>query len=100
MKKTYTANCAFSYLGTRVEKGTVIELDEKYAIGLGDDVSEVGTKAVEVAETPDEGSLDELSIAQLRAKADVLGLSKAGSKADLIERISLAETPDEGEYAN
>jgi len=101
MKKLYKAECAFSNQGTRVEKNETLELDENFAKGLGVDVSEVIDSVEKKEEVQTESApIGDFSLSELRAKADELGLSKGGSKADLIERISLAQTPDDGEYAN
>lgn len=95
----YITQCALSIKGTRVEKGQEIELNDDFAKGLGADLIKVGSEVV--IETPvkaEEMATEELSLADLKKKAEELGLSTRGTKADLIERISLANKP-EGEYA-
>ena len=96
----YITTCALSVKGTRIEKGQEIELDDDFAKGLAGDLIKVGDEVV--TETPTQAvevATEELSLDQLKAKAKELGLSTRGSKADLIERISLADKP-EGEYAD
>lgn len=94
----YITQCALSIKGTRIEKGQEIELDEDYAKGLGGDLVKAGEVAeTEAPEKAEEKSIDELTLSELKAKAESLGLSTKGSKADLIERINLANSSD-GEY--
>jgi Arc/MetJ family transcription regulator len=95
----YITTCALSVKGTRIEKGQEIELDDDFAKGLASDLIKVGDEVVTETVKADEVSTDELSLEELKAKAKELGLSTRGSKADLIERISLADKP-EGDYAD
>ena len=75
-------------LGGRVERGEVILLTESEALNFGANVSPVISEKVEVK--VEEVSIEKLSLLELRAKAKELDLSTSGSKADLIERISLS----------
>lgn len=88
--KTYVTLCALIIKGSRVERGTKVELDEVEAERLVDDVVEVAVETVStpVIEQP-EKSLEELTVAELKEKAGALGLDTKGTKADLVERISL-----------
>lgn len=94
----YKTLCALSIKGTRVEKGVVIELDEDFAKGLMSDLTKVESEVESVEEKEVEESaeedINEMTISELKAKATELGLSTKGTKADLIERISLAEKPE------
>lgn len=87
----YKTNVAISYLGDRVPKGTVIEMDKETAKNLGDDVTFVAGEGEEETEEEvvEEKPLEEMSLAELKAKAETLGLAKSGSMADLKERITL-----------
>lgn len=79
--------------GDRIEKGEIVDINESLAQSIGDnylkpvdEVVKVEAKEPEVEET----DLESLSHAELKKKAEELGLSTRGSKADIIERISLA----------
>lgn len=86
----YVTTCAVIIKGDRVVRGTVVELDPVTAKNLGSDVVPVESKDKAPAPKPTpEKSLEEMTAEELKAKAEELGLSKSGSKADLIERISL-----------
>jgi len=77
--------------GGRQEKGAVIEIDEAYAKAIGSEyVVEAGKGEVATTETVEEKAVEEMSLAELKAKAKALKLPATGSKADLIERINLA----------
>jgi hypothetical protein len=69
----YKTLVAMAHLGSRVEADQVLDLTEEQAFNYAD--------AVVVN--------DEQTKEQLQATAAALGLSTAGSKADLLERISL-----------
>lgn len=75
--------------GGRIEKGTVCELPEDVAKAYGPEyvvpADTHDTVDVELDETP----VADMTLMQLRDKAEALGLSKGGSKTDLIERITL-----------
>lgn len=80
--------------GGRVEKGEVIEMTEAYVASFGPEYVVPATSAeAEEADTTagEEKPLKELSLSELREKAKSLDLSTAGTKADLIERIELAQ---------
>lgn len=88
---SYRTNVALSIKGDRVEKNTEIELSTEDA-AMYDPADLVRVDGVEEAPVPEEPSIDDpkdMSLAQLRERAGALGLSTAGSKADLIERITL-----------
>lgn len=75
----------------RVEKGQVVYLTADEARGYSSQdlvpfQGEVETPAVE-----DVRPLSELSLSELREKARGLGLQTSGSKADLVERLELAQ---------
>lgn len=86
----YVTNCAVIFKGDRVGKGVIVDMQAEEAAAYGDQLSPVGaTPTVEVANEP-EKALDEMSAAELKEKAAALGLKTTGSKADLLDRISLA----------
>jgi hypothetical protein len=86
----YLTTCAVLIKGDRVVKGTIVELDPEEAKRYGSDLEPVKEVAkVQEPEPTPEKPLDEMTADELRAKAGELGLSKSGSKADLIERITL-----------
>lgn len=81
--------------GGRVEKGEVIEMTEAYVASFGPEYVVPATSAeaeeVDATEEGEEVALKELTLSELREKAKSLDLSTAGTKADLIERIELAQ---------
>ena len=85
----YIANCAILVNGVRARKGEAIVLDPAVAANLGGDVSPVGTTPEVKDETPVEKAIGEMTHDELKEKAVALGLAKSGSKADLVERITL-----------
>lgn len=89
----YRTAVALSIKGDRVEPGTEIELTAEDAAMFDPAdivlVSETESDEPEEEEEEAEVALSEMNHAQLKAKAEELGLSKAGSKADLEERITL-----------
>lgn len=85
----YETKVPISFKGSRVEKGVQIELTPEDAERLRSDVQPVGGNVDEVEEPAEEKALDEMSAAELKAKAEELGLASSGTKADLIERITL-----------
>lgn len=107
----YRTNVALGINGDRVEKGTEIELSREEAAQYHpDDLSPVSGQVQEPEPEPDNTPIEDMSRTQLQAKAGELGLSKAGSNADLIDRINLHlesqnapeqdETQDEDDNAN
>jgi len=90
MHKTYKTLAAIAY-GGRIEKGSIVELPEEVAAAFGPEYVQPFSGAVpeDNADTTADKALDELSLAELKAKAKELGLSTSGSKADLAERIQL-----------
>lgn len=86
----YKTNVALAIKGNRVEPGTEVELTPEAAARYGDDLSPATGEPVEPEVEVEEVPLEEMTLDQLKAKAKALGLKATGSKADLIERISLA----------
>jgi ribosome biogenesis protein Nip4 len=84
----YKANCAIAFQGDRVERGAIVDMTKAEAQRYGDDlvpfVDQVEAEAV-VKDVP----IEEMTYAQLQARAKELDLSASGSKADLEERIRL-----------
>ena len=86
----YRTNVALAIKGDRIEKDTEIEL-------TAEDVAAFDPKDIElVSDAPspapaDEApvSLEDMTSAELKARAKELGLSAGGSAADLRERIAL-----------
>ncbi|MEP2746041.1 MAG: SAP domain-containing protein [Bauldia litoralis] len=78
--------------GERVEKGTEIELNEEQVARF--DPSDISPyegipEAEPEEEVGEETPLDEMSLEELKAYAKDLGLKISGSKADIMERITL-----------
>lgn len=84
----YKTMRAIIFRGDRVEKGREIDLSEEDAARLGDDVTPAVADAAP-AEPEPEVALEDMTLKQLKAKAEALGLSTEGTKADLLERIKL-----------
>lgn len=85
----YKTTCPLAIKGSRVEKGTEVELSKEELASI--DPADI-TLVVDVVEVPEvivEVAIEEMDIDQLKAKAKTLGLKSTGSKADLIERITL-----------
>ena len=95
----YRTNVALQVRGDRVEKNREIELTADEAARF--DPSDI--TAVDAIPAPEEASepvpLEDMTLAQLKERAKELGLSAAGSKADIDERIRLhldgASAPEE-----
>lgn len=86
----YLTQCALSIKGSRVERGTEVELSEKEAARYAQDLVPVAEAFEPEPEADEEEvSLDDMTAIELKEKAGELGLSTSGTKADLIERISL-----------
>lgn len=77
-------------MGSRVEKGVEIDTTPDVAQNFGGDLVLVKEEATveEVPTAPK--AVEDMTMEELRAHAKNLGLKTTGSKADLIERISLA----------
>lgn len=95
----YRTKKAILVRGTRYEKNTEVELSDDVVAQIGlDDIDPITKKAPapvkeEVKEPevePEELDLDKLTLDELKAKAEELGLSASGRKSDLVERIKLA----------
>lgn len=99
----YIALKAVIVKGTRVEKGSTIEVDDAYAKNIGVDYLklekvvkvEEETKAKAEIEEEENIDLDEMSFDDLKDKAKSLGLSTSGKKADVLERIKLLVNEEE-----
>lgn len=93
--RTYRTNAALAIKGDRIERGEEIQLSEKEAARYGDDLTPVEAIPEEPAKEP-EKPIEEMSYAELKAKAKELGLSASGTMADILERIQLhqAEADD------
>ena len=78
--------------GDRIEAGEVVEMSDDIAKAFGPAYVELyeEVEEVEVVEE-EEKSLEEMSKKELQAKAEELGLATDGSKADLIERLTINE---------
>lgn len=76
--------------GGRVERGTEIELTDEQAANYGENYVELVT-AKASAEEVEAKPVEKMTVAELRIKAEELGLDATGSKADLVERITLAQ---------
>jgi hypothetical protein len=88
--------CAVSIKGSRVERNTEVELDPVDAANYGSDLVPVSAPAPEPVPEP-EKSLVDMSAAELKVKAEALSLSTSGTKADLLERITLHLEGGEGD---
>lgn len=86
----YKTQVAVLIKGDRVPAGEVVDISPELAKNLADDVVAVGGEK-EAEPTPTEGEkpLEEMKHAELKEKAESLGLKKSGSIADLKERITL-----------
>ena len=98
----YRTNVALSVKGDRIERGSEIELSAAEAANLDPaDITLVSRIPAPEPEAPAEDvAVEDMSLPQLKARAKEIGLATSGSKADLIERITLnsgAETPAEEE---
>lgn len=75
----------------RVERGEVIEMADDVAANYGPEYVELFSTVEEKAiEDDTETDVTKLTVAQLRIKAEEMGLATTGTKADLIERITLS----------
>jgi hypothetical protein len=85
----YKTLIPISFRGSRLEAGTEIEPTTEELANIADLLEVVGeTPEPEEIETP-EPALADMTAAQLKEKAAALGLSTSGSKADLVDRITL-----------
>lgn len=93
-KKEYKVLNPFAHpLGGRVERGEIVSLTEDEASNFGPTYVQLVTPAPAVDQPEQEKPIDDMELRELKAKAEQLGLSTEGSKADLQERIALAEVP-------
>ena len=86
--RKYKTLCAIEY-GGRIEKGSIVELPDDVAKAYGAGYVEPVDDTAEVDHVVAEKAIDDMSLLELRAKAEELGLKTTGSKADLIERLTL-----------
>ncbi len=85
----YRTTCAISFKGDRVRPGTIVEMDAATAANYAGSVVPVDTTPAPDPAPEEEKELAEMTAAELKEKAAALGLSTSGSKADLLERITL-----------
>jgi hypothetical protein len=87
----FTAKVALSYLGDRIEKGQEFEIAKADVAAFDpEDIAPVDGADAPEEEAPEEAiPLEEMTQAQLKARAKELGLKQSGSVADLVERITL-----------
>lgn len=91
MKKAYKALCAI-FAGQRYEKGETVFLTDDEAKAWGSDyVQPIVEKQESTLEEQVETDLKKLSKDDLIEKCKELELPTNGSKADLIERITLSK---------
>ncbi len=84
----YTTKFPMAIKGTRVEAGVEVELtEEDFGQFDRNDFEAVASK--DVPEEVEIVPVDKMTGPQLKAKAEELGLPTTGTKADLLERISL-----------
>lgn len=87
-KKSYEVLKPIGFGGRR-EKGEILNLTEAEAKNFGDEyVKEVGSSEV-VKKTVEKKPVDKMTLKELQAFAKELELDVSGSKADLVERITL-----------
>lgn len=94
----YKTTCAIVYKGERVDRGSVVEMSEKVAANFGGDVVKHNGEEEVVAEeaTVEVKDIKDMSKDELVAEAEARGISTSGSKAALIDRITLHDaSPDE-----
>ena len=84
----YVTKCAILIKGDRIPRGATVELDAELAKIHGDEIVPVAGKTPEPAPEP-EKAIEDMSVQELKEKAISLGLKGTGSKADLIERLTL-----------
>lgn len=87
----YRTNVALSFKGDRVAKGAQIELSEEEAKVFDPaDITPVDSIPAPEPETVlADIPLEEMSASELKERAKELNLSTSGSKADVLERITL-----------
>lgn len=87
----YRTTAAILFKGDRVPRGTEIEMDENEAARLGGYVVPVDDVAVDAPEEEvEEKALEDMSKDELVEAAKAAGVETGGTKADLLERITLA----------
>lgn len=94
--RKYKTLCAIAY-GGRIEKGSIVELPEDVARAYGAGYVELVDDASEVDHVVPQTNIADMSLLELRAEAKRLGLRDNGSKADLIERLTLHATEQKAE---
>lgn len=86
--RKYKTLCAIAY-GGRIEKGSIVELPDDVAKAYGREYVVPADDADEVDHVVENKSIDDMSLLELKSKAEELGLKTSGSKADLVERLTL-----------
>jgi len=82
--------------GGRQEKGAVVQLTADEAANYGADYVKPFVAKAEVVAEVTEKPVEKMTVAELRIKAEEMGLDTTGSKADLVERINLAAEESDG----
>lgn len=85
----YKTLCPISHLGSRVERGEVLDLTDDQAFNYAQDVQLVVEQPEVAPDVVEDIPLTDMTTEQLKEKATALGLKTSGSKADLVERITL-----------
>lgn len=86
----FRTNVALSVRGDRLDKGADIDLTpDEVAHFDPSDITALGDIPAPEEEDAEPVAFEDMNVAQLRERAKELGLSAAGSKADLTERIQL-----------
>ena len=85
----YKTKCAVAIKGTRIEKGAEVDLKEEDFAQF--DINDFALVGADIEEAPEEApvAIEDMTAAQLKVKATELGLVATGTKADLLERITL-----------
>lgn len=85
----YKAIAAIVFKGGKIRQGQTVEVTDADAAVYADSLAPVQAAAATVQEPKAEKALDDMSSAELKAKAKKLGLKASGSAADIRERIAL-----------
>jgi len=93
----YKTTCAILYRGSRVERGTELEMSQEDAARLAGNVVPVTDSNISTEPTPEPEAkeLEDMSKAELEEAAAERGLATSGTKAELIERIQLHDEAPE-----
>ena len=97
----YKTNAAIVFKGERVGRGELVEMTAEEAAEFDTaDITATGAIPREPVEEPVDIPVEEMTAAQLKEKAAEFGLPTSGSKADLLERITLHQAAEEGAITN